>query len=191
MRHKILIRLGASRGIRRPCQWYGAVERMYFVRVNLAFWCLTASVKNGIRLAWSRHPVHGTRPSDDVTTGKRMAMKKRRVGGETTKDVKHLAALETVVLGKLHPIVAHAAICQYDDGTPRKTGWITIKTMGSAWVLEAKDPDSAAKITVVQSSLDDALALLSVLLESDEAPWEPDPWLAQMNARGAKNKKVA
>jgi len=118
-------------------------------------------------------------------------MKRRRAGGETTKDVKHLAALESTVLQNMHPIIAHCAVCQYDDGTSRKPGWVTLKTMGSAWVLEAKDPDSCAKITVVQSSLDDALALLSVLLEADEAPWELDPWLQQQAAKNKVQKKVA
>lgn len=110
-------------------------------------------------------------------------MKKRKPPGESSGDALHLAAMESTVFGNLHPIVAHCCSTKYDDGTPRKTGWVTMKTMGSAWVLEAKDPDTCSKLTVVQSSLDDALALLSVLLEAEEAPWESDPWMKQQASK--------
>jgi len=113
-------------------------------------------------------------------------VKKRQVAPQTA--AKHIAAMESAVFSKLHPIVAHCCATQYDDGEARKPGWLTVKTMGSAWVCEVKDPDSCCRLCVVQQTLDDALALLSVLLESDDAPWEPDPWLAQQRAKEAKKK---
>jgi len=99
---------------------------------------------------------------------------------------KHLAAVESNVLRDHAAIVAHCSVTQYDDGDPRKPGWITVKTFGSVWQLEAKDPDECLTLRVVQPSLDDALGLLNLLLESEDAPWEPDPWLAQ---QAAKNRK--
>jgi len=89
----------------------------------------------------------------------------------------HIAAMETAVFEKLHELVKHCCVTRYEDGTPRKPGWFTIKTYGSAWVVQVKDPDSALSLAVTQQSLDDALALVDVLLGSEEAPWEPDPFL--------------
>lgn len=89
----------------------------------------------------------------------------------------HLAPVETVVFGKLMNLVAHCAETRYDDGEPRKPGWFTIKTMGAAWVVQVKDPDSCCQMMTTAATLDDALALADVLLGSDEAPWEPDPFL--------------
>lgn len=92
---------------------------------------------------------------------------------------KHLAAIESNILSQCLALVKHCAVTQYDDGEPRKPGWITIKTFGSAWQVEAKDPDSCLSLRVVENSLDEALQLLALLLESDEAPWELDTWLQQ------------
>lgn len=92
---------------------------------------------------------------------------------------KHLAAVESNILAQCMALVKHCAIVQYDDGTPRKPGWVTIKTFGSAWQIEAKDPDSCLSLRVIENSLDEALQLLALLLESDEAPWEVDSWLQQ------------
>lgn len=99
---------------------------------------------------------------------------------------KHLASVESNILGQCHALVKHCAVTAYDDGDPRKPGWITIKTFGAAWQVEAKDPDSCLSIRVVENSLDEALMLLNLLLESDEAPWEPDQWLQQQAAKARK-----
>jgi hypothetical protein len=99
---------------------------------------------------------------------------------------RHIAAIESNVLAHHAAIVAHCAVTQYDDGDARKPGWVTIKTFGSAWQVEAKDPDTCLALRVVQASLDDALGLMNLLLESEEAPWEPDTWLQQ---QAAKNRK--
>jgi len=112
-------------------------------------------------------------------------MKKKKPVGAVA-DALHLAAMESDLLSKHQALVAHCAATKYDDGDPRKPGWWTIKTMGSAWVCEVKDPDTAARLVVVQQTLDDALTLANLLLESEEAPWEPDPWLARANAEKKK-----
>lgn len=103
---------------------------------------------------------------------------------------KHLAAMESTVFQRLHSLVAHCAVTRYEDGDPRKPGWFTIKTMGSAWVVQVKDPDACLSLTATGQTLDDALALADLLLGSEEAPWEPDPFLKRVGAP-AKPKKDA
>jgi len=144
------------------------------------------------RRFWGVSAFRITRPDGDVLIWPDASsyqevskVKKRKQGAEPTA-ASHLAAVESAVFGKMHALVAHCAATRYDDGDPRKPGWITIKTAGSAWIVEAKDPDTSSKLTAIQPTLDDALALLSLLLEAEEAPWEHDQWLA---AAAAKAKK--
>jgi len=99
---------------------------------------------------------------------------------------KHLAAIESNILAQCLSLVKHCAVTQYDDGEPRRPGWITIKSFGSAWQVEAKDPDSCLSLRVVENSLDEALQLLALLLESEEAPWELDTWLQQQQLKSRK-----
>lgn len=89
----------------------------------------------------------------------------------------HLAPVESKVFGSLFNLVAHCAETRYEDGESRQTGWFTIKTMGAAWTVQIKDPDSACQLQVTAATLDDALALADVLLGAEEAPWEPDRFL--------------
>lgn len=112
-----------------------------------------------------------------------MKTMKRRSAASANPECLHLAAVESDIFHKLLPLVQHCSHTQYEDKSPRKPGWWTVKTMGSAWVVEVKDPDSCSRLVVVQQTLDDALTLASVLLESEEAPWEPDPWLKQTQAK--------
>jgi len=100
--------------------------------------------------------------------------------------VRHLAALESEMFRDHMPIVEHMAMLQYDDGEPRRVGWITMRTIGSAWQVVVKDPDGCASFTAVGKTLDEALDTAALLLGSEEAPWEPDTWLEK---DAAKTKK--
>jgi len=91
----------------------------------------------------------------------------------------HLAAIEATALTSFPNLVAHACILRYEDGTPRRAGWWTVGTSGAAWTITIKDPDSCCQIRVNSQTLDDALALADLLLGSEEAPWEADPWAQQ------------
>jgi len=95
--------------------------------------------------------------------------------------------MESVILAKYHSLVAHCAATRYDDGDPRQPGWFTVKTLGSAWLVEVKDPDTCARLVVIQATLDDAITLAALLLDSEECPWEPDPWLTAAKAKKKKN----
>jgi len=117
-----------------------------------------------------------------------MEMKKKVRKDATAPGVKHVAPLESELFVKLHALAAHCAVTQYDDGDPRKPGWFTVRTLGAAWQIELKDPDTCQRMLVTQATLDDALLLATLLLDSEDAPWEPDPWMTQMKARSAKKK---
>lgn len=171
------------RKVRRwaPREWaachltYGSMIVHLTTRRGYGISC-TGTTKDGVhRAVW-----------DGVAWVGDLIVKKKKAKDTAAGPQPHLAAVESVVFGKLFSLVAHCAATAYDDGDARQTGWWTVKTMGSAWVVEVKDPDTCARLVVVQQTLDDALMLASLLLDSEEAPWEPDPWLT---AAKAKKKK--
>lgn len=112
-------------------------------------------------------------------------MNRRAVRSLSSSGPTHLAAMETECWRDLMALTAHCAVVRYGDGTPRKPGWITVQTAGSSWCVVAKDPDAAAQLRVTAPTLDEALKLLSALLDAEDAPWEPDGFLA---ARSGKKK---
>ncbi len=117
------------------------------------------------------------------------AVKKVQPGKQSSEGgASHLAAMETNVFSKLSSLAAHVAVTRYEDGTPRRPGWFTVKTLGAAWVVQVKDPDSCCQLQTTSQTLDDALALADLLLSSEEAPWEPDPWLQRTETQ--KKKKA-
>lgn len=95
----------------------------------------------------------------------------------------HVAAIESNVLAKLPNLVAHCCITRYEDGTARRTGWWTLKTQGAAWIVQVKDPDSGCSLQAAGNDLDDALALADLLLGTEDAPWEVDPFLSKQKRR--------
>ncbi len=80
-------------------------------------------------------------------------------------------------------LLAHCSATQYEDRSARKPGWLTIATWGTGWRVTAKDPDSAAALSVTAPTLDEALTGLEQLLSDAETPWEPDQWLAGRKPR--------
>lgn len=99
---------------------------------------------------------------------------------------RHLAAVESNLLCQFPSLIAHLAVTRYDDGDPRQTGWVQLRTQGAIWQVTAKDPDGCASLTATGGSIDDALALLELLLSAPDAPWEPDRFL--MANRTGKRK---
>jgi len=115
------------------------------------------------------------------------AMKKKKVGGAKNGPV-HLAPMESVVLGAYHPLIAHMATLRYEDGDPRKPGEIRLRPAGAMWVCEALDYDARCSLQAVQATLDDTLASIVLLLEQDDAPWQPVTWMKEPPAPRAKKK---
>lgn len=56
-------------------------------------------------------------------------------------------------------------------------------TMGSSWKVTVKDPDAAASFVVNAPTLDEALQMTCLLLDSEDAPWEHDQWLVKGKGR--------
>lgn len=117
-------------------------------------------------------------------------MKKKVLGSAAAKagGPSHIAAVESDIMGRCAALLAHCAVTRYDDGDPRRPGWFTVKTQGSAWIVQVKDPDAAVSLTAHGQTLDDALCLADLLLGSEEAPWEPDAFLRR-SAPSARPKK--
>lgn len=182
MAQKRLTRRKGSAMARKPRRWLAKDWGSWYVPFGDGHLHLFGKRLFGIsvwsyqKLGYSVHYWLGSTWYGDVEM-----IKKRKVGQKAT-EAKHLAAVESNVFEKLMPIVEHCAAIKYDDGSERKPGWVTLRTRGSAWEVEVKDPDTASRLVVIQQNLDDALALVVVLLESEDAPWESDPWLAKQNA---------
>lgn len=117
-------------------------------------------------------------------------MKRRSAKAPTTGGavVTNSAAMESQIFDKLVCLRAHCAVNRYDDGEPRRTGWFTVKTMGNVWVVQLKEPDTALSLSVTGQSLDDALVLADLMLQSEDAPWEPDAFLS--TSRGPNKKRA-
>jgi hypothetical protein len=170
----------------RPRRWAAKHWTPYRVSVNGHTWVLVSRRHWGVT-AWCR--LNGDTQERVWAFAKcygDLNVIKRRQKSAEQSNASHVAAVDSTLFSKLHPLVAHCACTRYDDGEPRKPGWFTIKTMGAAWVIEVKDPDTCQRLVVVQQTLDDALSLASLLMESEEAPWEVDPWLSQQQAKSKK-----
>lgn len=170
----------------RPCRWMPRGKNVFFLQwgqwelelTSLPFKgiCVTAVWRRGERLARPTAPrLKWEYPS--------MAIRKRTA--QLTL-VKHLAAMETGILHDVMPLVEHCALRQYEDGSEREPGWVTIKCTGAAWVVQVKDPDTACSFSAVADTVDKALETAALLLAADEAPWEPDQWLARQRAEKKK-----
>jgi len=115
-------------------------------------------------------------------------MRKRTPQATQGSGPEHLAAMETRVFGALPNIIAHCGVVRYEDGTPRQPGWVTVRTLGGAWQVTAKEPDAQCQLVSVANTLDDALAQLDLLLGAEDAPWEVDPWARRQGAKNDKKK---
>jgi hypothetical protein len=113
-------------------------------------------------------------------------MKRRQIiAAMPVSGPQHIAPIDSRILSQVLNVISHCCIVRYDDGSPRRPGWVTLQTQGASWMLVAKDPDSSAQLRVVGPTLDDAFALLDMLLGAEDAPWEPDRFLQGM-ANGKK-----
>lgn len=113
----------------------------------------------------------------------RPTVKKKAAAAAAGDGARHVAAMETTKFADLLPLVEHCALVRYDDGDTRVPGWITIKTLGAAWVVQIKDPDSANSFQFVSDTLDKALDGAALLLACDDAPWQPDAFLKKSKSK--------
>lgn len=134
---------------------------------------------------WPRSAV-GWWPSDSLCLFKRPVVKKKAAAANASGDARHLAAVESEHFKDMLSLVEHCAIVRYDDGDSRQPGWFTVKTLGAAWLVQVKDPDGACSFQFVSDTLDKALEGAALLLSCDQAPWQPDPFLAREKGKGKK-----
>lgn len=171
---------------RKPCRWLPKGKHEFLL--------LTGNFVFRVQV-WSRRYLflsHWTEARagvvmSDVTKllQRRPDMRKRQAASKMI-DSNHLAAMESTLFHQHMALVEHCAVRKYDDGDPREPGWITVKTQGAAWVVQVKDPDGCCSFSAVGDTLDKALDTANLLLSCDEAPWEPDAFLAQAAARKKK-----
>lgn len=128
-----------------------------------------------------RGPVIAVYAEPEVTMKRKSTVVTGSAGGPS-----HIAPIDCTTLSQFPSLVAHCCVTRYDDGEPRRPGWLTIKTLGAAWIVQVKDPDGACGLTATSQTLDDALTLAELLVSSDDAPWEPDPFLRRSNGKNPK-----
>ena len=170
----------------RPRRWLPSGTCTFQVLGPRWEYILTSRRGKGICVTerWRRHTRLGATAGPELQWEFPDMKKRQPLTG--ANGAKHLAALESNVFGQLLPLVEHCALRQYDDGETREPGWLTVKTQGAAWCVQVKDPDGACSFTAVAESLDKALETAALLLSCDEAPWEPDAFLAASKARKKK-----
>lgn len=110
--------------------------------------------------------------------------KKTLLSGSSAE--RHLAALESALFAQHLALLEHCAVTRYDDGDPREPGFLRFGTLGAAWTLDVKDPDTEMSFRLVDASVDKLWDAAALLLACDEAPFAPDPYL---KGRKATKKK--
>lgn len=171
---------------KRPRRWSPRREHKIWVNWLDRQWELEYVPRRGYHAVAAYRFTGGNRVAIASYPRPEYAMRRKQPGsgaGSTTQ--RHLAAVESNLFSSLMNLVEHCTVTRYDDGEPRKPGWFTVKTLGAAWIVQVKDPDGQCQMNATAQSLDDALALADVLLGSEEAPWEPDPFLMQRKPRKA------
>lgn len=86
----------------------------------------------------------------------------------------HRAPMETQLFAKLPNVMAHLAVNRLDDGSPRRPGSVIVMSSGSGYRLIAKEPDEGLELEAYGETIDDAFALLELLLGTDDCPWQPE-----------------
>lgn len=87
-----------------------------------------------------------------------------------------LADVGTAVLKAFPHLMKQLTVVKYDDGDPRVPGALFVSTLGSMWKVTVTEPDSCLKLSVINGSLDDALAGLELALGAESIPWEVDAY---------------
>jgi len=172
--------------VKRPCRFLPAGTGVFFALSATHIFRLHFTRFHGIWLTARVPRSRGAIVGEDVRPVWSKPVMKKKTAAAAAGDARHLAPVESEVLRNHVALIEHLAVRKYDDGDPREPGWITIKTQGAAWIVQVKDPDSACSFSAVGDTLDKALDTAALLLSCDEAPWEPDAFLAAAAARKKK-----
>jgi len=173
---------------KRPCRWIPKGKSEFFVWWCRRRWTFLTFRRRFHLLSTCAEWIEQPRGAGPEKVFQRMPSMKKKVSKAVMGDARHRAPVETELLKDCLPLIEHCAVVKYDDNDPREPGWITIKTQGAAWIVQVKDPDSCTSFSIVGETLDKALQSAALLLACDEAPWEPDSWLASSAAKKKKAK---
>lgn len=179
-----LTHLGLHRG--RPRRWVPKGRHQYLLHTAHVVFLVQVWGRRYMCISHWVSAQPGVCLSDFTLSWQRIPNMKRRQSKAAMTDTNHLAAMETTLFAQHLALLEHCAVRKYDDGEIREPGWITVKTQGAAWVVQVKDPDGCCSFSAVGETFDKALDTANLLLSCDEAPWEPDPFLAQAAARKKK-----
>ena len=114
----------------------------------------------------------------------RCEMKKKDLP-KSSAEGRHLAAMESDRFSDMLSLIEHLAVTKYEDGDPRETGVIILRTNGVAYQAIVKDNDTGLCFTSSGKTLDEALETAALYLGTDSAPWEVDRYAK----RGSPKKK--
>lgn len=174
-------------GTRPRCQLPPFRKAEYFIRWRGCTIRLTWLPFNAICVTDWWKPARVWCSSDPpVFRWERPSMKKRTAAAAGDAD-RNLVELSSKVFREHLSLVEHCACRKWDDGEPRNPGWFTVGTSGASWTVTVKEPDAAMSFRVVAPTLDQALDTAALLLACEEAPWEPDRFLAQQQGKKKKN----
>lgn len=177
--------LSSRLGVHRPRRWLprgGSAWRLHLrtVWVDLyhyphrGYYPRASSTDSGV--SWSPYP---------CPEWGGLKMKRKVISQGIAKGgQKSLVSQDTKAFGKFPAVMSHIGDVVYDDGSPRKPGTVTVRTLGTSWQLIAKDPDAGAQLVALGQTVDEAMILLDRLLGAEDAPWELDPF-----AGGGRKKK--
>lgn len=127
----------------------------------------------GVFLSELRSKAWGTGQLDGTVLERRRRSTVKKVKLSDRAAVKHLAPLETEYLKDSMPIIEALGMLQYEDGSSRQTSYLGIWSQGATWFVRITDKDADAQMTAEGRTIDEALDTLTLLLGSENAPWEP------------------
>jgi hypothetical protein len=126
--------------------------------------------------------------SSPVLEVDRMARMKRDVSQPAVSE-KVAAAAPVGQWRKLCPVVAEMlSDPTWDDGEPRATGWVSIRSRAGKWYVELLDPNYLRMLTVEVDLPEQALPGLEAALTASAPPWRPAEWLSKFQVQKRKKK---
>ena len=158
---------------RKPSTWQPLGKGVFFLLTGNGTYAMRYAPYRGKSLAAWYRPGHqaGVAFRDADRVWEVLSVKKVKVADRAT--VKHLAPLESDMFSEHLAVLEVLAMLQYADGTPREPGYLGMWTQGATWFVRVQDKTGDAQMTAEGRTAEEAWDTLSVLLGSENPPWEP------------------
>jgi len=157
----------------RPCKWLPMGACTFSLLTGNTEYVITAKPFRGLFVTELRRKTWGRAGGDGELLEQRRRPDVKKVKVADRSSVKHLASLDSVVLGQHPAVIDSLGLLQYSDGSPRQSGYLGVWVQGSVWVVRLTDKDADATLTCEGRTFDEALSTLNLMLGADDAPWEP------------------